>query len=175
MLKQLLSKIIKAAVTVGERRLKTISNPLIQKLVFFFIGAGEDVLLALLDNEPNNNAQILAIAKKNAVLAINLGAELGRDKVGGFKDIKLSHAIIEYLNGIEEVLKALIDENPDNEGQVLEIWRRRKIALIGDSLDIVTDRLAEKIRQKIKDPIMAGVIIELLQSLDSLVNEPATT
>lgn len=175
MLKQFLSKIIKVAVTAGERRLSNATNPLVKRMVLFFVSSGEAVLLALLDDDKDNNAQLLAITRARSVEAITIGSELGREKVLAFKDVKLANAIVAYLAGVEEVLKSLLDADPNNEAQVLAIWERRKLALLGDSLDIVTDKLAEKIRLRIKDPILAGIIIEMLQSLDELVKEPTPT
>jgi hypothetical protein len=172
MLKKFLSSIIKVAVTAGERRLSTATNPLVKRMVLFFVASGEAVLLALLDENKDNNAQLMAITRSRTVEAITLGSELGREKITAFKDVKLANAIIQYLAGVEEVLKALVDEDPNNEAQVLAIWERRKLALLGDSLDVVTDRLADKIRERIKDPILAGIIIEMLQSLDDLVKAP---
>lgn len=165
-------KVIKAAVTAGERRLANITNPLVKKLVMFFVASGEAVLLALLDDVKNNNAQLLAIARSRTLEAITLGSELGREKILTFKDVTLANAIVAYLAGVEEVLKALVDDDPNNEAQVREIWERRKNALLGASIDIVTDKLADKIRERIKDPILAGIIIEMLQSLDELVKQP---
>lgn len=165
-------KVIKAAVTAGERRLANITNPLVKKLVMFFVASGEAVLLALLDDVKDNNAQLLAIARGRTLEAITLGSELGREKILTFKDVTLANAIVAYLAGVEEVLKALVDDDPNNEAQVREIWERRKNALLGASIDIVTDKLADKIRERIKDPILAGIIIEMLQSLDELVKQP---
>lgn len=171
MLKNLLAKIIKAAITAGERKLDKIGNTLLRRIVLFFVGAAEAILLALLDDDKDNEAQIARIAKEQLTGLVGQGAQLGKERIGKFKDPKLANAISEYIDGTEEVLKALLDENPDNEAQVLAIWQRRKKAFFGDGLDIATDHLAERIRAKIKDPILAGVIIEVLQSLDDLVKE----
>lgn len=175
MLKKLLSSIVKAAITAGERQLNKITNALLKQLVLLFIGTGEKILLALLDDDKNNEKQLLQVVKESTAQIISVGSNLGRDKLNAFKDAKLATAIGQYLNGTEEVLKALVDDNQDNEGQIREIWQRRKLAILGDSLDVVTDQLATAIRKKIKDPIMANVIIELLQSLDDLVKSPEPT
>lgn len=172
MLKNLLAKIVKAAITIGERQLDKIGNPLLKRLALIFIGAGEDVILALLDNDSNNEKQLLEVLHKNAAQVIKVGGELGREKLGKLNDRKLAEGIILYLNGVEEVMAALVDENPNNEAQIREIWERRKLALLGDTVDIATDKLADLIRKKVKDPILANIIIDVLQSVDDLVKQP---
>lgn len=169
MLKKFLSSVIKAAVAAGRKRLDTLKNPLLSRLMAVFVNGGEEVLLALLDDEKDNEAQMLEIAKRQSTNLLEKGVELGREKLLKFKDLQLANALVSYLNGTEEVLKALLDVDPNNEAQVLEIWKRRRQELAGETLDLVTDKLAEKIRQKIKDPTLAAIIIEMLQNLDLLV------
>lgn len=172
MLKKLLSKIVKAAITIGERRLDTIGNPLLKRLALIFIAAGEAVILALLDSDQNNEAQLIAVLHSNAASVIKIGGDLGRSKLSQLKDTKLSEGITLYLNGVEEVLSALVDSNPDNEAQIKEIWQRRKLAMLEDSVDIATDKLSALIRKHIKDQVIANLVIEVVQSLDDLVKQP---
>lgn len=173
MLKNLLSKIVKAAITIGERRLAKTDNPTLRRALLFFIASGEKIILALLDAEKDNATQLQGIVKGQAVEGVNIASMFAADRIRLFKDPKLASAMMQYLGGTEEVFKALLDENPDNEAQILEIWQRRK-AIIGDGVDILTDRLAELIRKKVGDPVLAAIIIEVLQSLDDLVKEPLT-
>lgn len=172
MLKNLLSKIVKAAVTIGERKLSKTDKPILRRALLFFIGGGEKVILALLDDDKDNARQLEGIVKSQAVEGVNIATEFGRERVLLFSDKKLAAALMQYSAGTEEVFKALLDENPDNEAQIVEIWNRRKMAIIGDGVDILTDRLAAKIREKVKDPILAGIIIEVLQELDNVVKSP---
>lgn len=172
MLKNLLSKIVKAAVTIGERKLAKTDKPILRRALLFFIGGGEKVILALLDDDKDNAKQLETIVKMEAVEGVNIAAEFGRERVLLFRDRKLANAIMQYIGGTEEVFKALLDENPENEAQIVDIWNRRKMAIIGDGVDIVTDRLAAVIREKIKDPILASIIIELLQEVDNVVKSP---
>ena len=169
MLKKLLQSIIKGAVRIGERKLENIKNALLSRLALLFIGAGEEIALALLDDDKNNEAQLAAIIRRNTAVAIQKGSEIGREKLLALKDVQLATAIVAYLNGAEEMLTALVDENPDNEAQIKDIWQRRRRELLGETLDIATDKLAELVKAKIKDPILAGIVIEILQSLDELV------
>lgn len=171
MLKNLLSKIVKAAITIGERRLSKTDNPTLRRALLFFIGSGEKIILALLDDDKDNATQLQSIVKAQAVEAVNIAALFAAERIRLFKDPKLATAMMQYLGGTEEVFKALLDENPDNEAQILEIWQRRKAAIIGDGVDILTDRLADLIRKKVGDPVLAAIIIEVLQSLDDLVKE----
>lgn len=169
MLKKLLSSIIKAAAKIGGRKLDKFKNVYLTKLAMLFLNAGESVGLALLDEDKDNEAQLKSIIRSNTVVAISAGTELGREKVLTFKDLQLANTIVAYLNGVEEVLKALIDEDPNNEEQIKAIWHRRRSDLVGQSLDLATDKLSELIRKKITDPLLAGVIIEILQSVDEMV------
>lgn len=175
MLKNLLSKLVKAAVTIGERKLHKTNNPTLKRALLFFINSGEKVILALLDDDKDNAGQLQGIVKGQAVEGVNIATQFGADRIRLFKDAKLANALMQYLGGTEEVFKALLDENPDNEAQILEIWNRRKLAILGDGVDILTDRLAALIREKIKDPILSTIIIEVLQELDNVVKAPATT
>lgn len=173
MLKNLLSKIVAAAIAIGERRLQKTENALLKRALLFFIDSGKKVILALLDDDKDNNAQLHQIVKLQAVQGVNIASEFGRERVLLFQDKKLAAAIIQFIGGTEEMFKSLLDENPDNEAQIVEIWKRRKLLLLGDGMDILTDKLADLIRKKVGDPILAGIIIEILQSLDDLVKEPS--
>lgn len=172
MLKKLLSKIVKAAVTIGERRLEKTSNVLLKRALIFFIQSGEKVILSLLDDDSNNTAQLQLIVKNQAIEGVTIAGEFARERTLLFRDKKLANTILQYIAGTEEVFKALLDENPNNEAQIIEIWNRRKMGILGDGLDILTDKLAEIIRQKINDPILAEIIIELLKEVDSFVKQP---
>lgn len=175
MLKKFLSSIVKAATAAGRKRLENVKNPLLIRLLSVFVNGGEMVLLALLDENQENEQQLVEIAKRQSILLLEKGAELGREKLLAFKDVSLANAIVSYLNGVEEVLKVLLDDNHNNEAQVLEIWKRRRRELAGETLDLVTDTLAEQIRKKISDPTIAGLIIEMLQNLDLLMKGEGKT
>ncbi len=175
MLKKFLSSIVKVASAAGRKRLATLKNPLLVRFVPISITTSEETLLALLDGDDANEAQVLGIVRRQTVRLIEEGAEIGKEKLLTFNDLQLANAIIAYLNGGMEVLKALLDANPNNEAQILEIWKRRRKELAGETLDLVTDKLDEIIRKKIKDPTLANVVIEMLESLDLLVKEPAST
>lgn len=172
MLKNLLSKIVRAAIAIGERKLQKTNNPTLKRALLFFIGSGEKIILALLDDDKDNATQLQGIVKAQAVEGVTIASQFGAERIRLFKDQKLANAMMQYLGGTEEMFKALLDENPDNEAQILEIWNRRKMAIIGDGVDIATDRLADLIRKKVGDPILANFIIEIVQSLDDLVKEP---
>ena len=172
MLKNLLSKIVKAAISIGERKLQRTDNAILRRALLFFISGGEKIILALLDDDKNNAAQLQGIVKGQAIEGVSIAGEFARERTLLFKDKKLSAAILQYIAGTEEVFKALLDENPDNEGQILGIWQRRKTAIIGDGVDILTDQLAELIRKKVNDPAIADIIISLLQGVDDFVKDP---
>ena len=88
------------------------------------------------------------------------------------KDVALANQIVHLLDAAEEVLKALIDDNPDNEAQLKAIWERRKGTLLAEGVDLATDKISDLIRQKVKDPVLANIIIDILQNLDGLVKVP---
>lgn len=174
MLKNPLSKIVKTAIAIGERRLEKTDSPILRRALLFFIASGEKIILALLDDDKDNAKQLQGIVKAQAAEGVNIAAQFATDRLLSLKDKKLAEAMLQYLGGTEEIFKALLDDNPNNEAQIIEIWNRRKAAIIGDGVDILSDRLADLIRKKVKDPILANFIIEMVQSLDDLVKEPLT-
>lgn len=172
MLKKLLSNIVSTATRIGRRKLEKISNSLLARLVMIFINAGEDIMQALLDDDPNNEKQILDLVKKHARRVVAEGATIGREKLDNMQDKTLRSALIAYMDGAEDMLEALLDDNPDNETQLKALWEQRKKILLGETMDIATDKIAELIRKKITDPTLAELIISIVQSLDELVKEP---
>lgn len=169
MLKKLLVSIIKTAFKIGGKKLEGIKNVIYSRLAILFVSSGEKVTLALLDDDKDNEEQIKKIIQGATIGAIDSGTEIAREKLVTLKDKKLAAALMLYVNGSQEVLKALIDEDTDNESQLLEIWNRRKKELLGDGFDILTDKVADLVRDKIQDPELAGGIIEILASLDDVV------
>lgn len=179
MLKKLFSSIVKTASTIGSQKLNELKNfsPLLNRLANILILAGRDIIMALLDKDKDNAAQLQKILKVHTNSIITEGAELGKEKLLSFHDIKLATAAVIYLDGAEELLKSLIDDNPDNEGQARAIIDRYKERVLAPTVDIATDKIADLIRAKVNDPIIANLVIEVLQSLDELVKtdtpEPA--
>lgn len=172
MLKKLLSKIIGAAIKIGRKQLDKLKNNKLARLIEVFVNAGGDVMHVLLDNDDNNEKQLLELLKRHTQRIVAEGAGIGREKLAEMKDQSLAVALVGYLDGAEEVIGALLDEDPNNEAQLKLIWERRKKVLIGDGVDLATDKLSEIIRKKVKDPTLADIIIDILQGIDELVQSP---
>lgn len=172
MLKKFLGKILKGAKTIGIKKLNELEakNPWLVKLANIFILAGFDVGGALLDKDKDNAAQLQKILKVHTNSIIEEGAALAQGKIDDFTDETLATAATVYLDGAQNILKSLIDDNPDNQAQVKEILEAYKARLIGSALDLVTEKASVKIREKL-DPVLAEVVIEILQSLDEMLGE----
>lgn len=172
MLKKVLTGFVNAAVNIGRRQAEKIKNPLLLRLVLVIVNAGEDLIKVLLDEDKDNEAQLKDLAYKHAAVVIGEGAILGREKLAQLKDPTLAANLVLIVNGAEEVLKALVDDNQDNETQLLAIWNSYKKKLIGEGVDLATDKVAELVRKKVKDANLAAIIIGILEDLDRLVKEP---
>ena len=173
MLKKLLEVIISAAARIGQREVKKINSLLLSRLLPVQIKASEQILVALIDKDKDNDKQLVEILKRNFSLTLTEGTDLAKIELAKIKDEELRTALITYIDGLEEVLLALLDDNKENEQQLKVIWNKRKAQIIGSSIDIVTDKIADVVRKKVDDAEIAAIIISVIQSLDLFIKEPA--
>ncbi len=101
----------------------------------------------------------IGIIKRMAItVAFNTIKSLVLSKLN---DESVKEAAAKVIEILEKIVGVLIDSNPNNADQVIDIWKQEKQALIGFGLEQFIDLLNEKIQ----DDELKAVLVANAESL----------
>ena len=101
------------------------------------------------------------ILQKTALLAVGMALDILRSKLlEKILIIEMRTFVANRVDDLECVIRIFLDNNPQNDQQLLQLWEREKVQILDDSLEVA----AAYAKLKIEDPKMAAIVSEFLSN-----------